>query len=92
FGHESALRQRFAAAVESAFQTAAQRSRVRAVMSLVVMALVFGAVVVILWIGGHDVLNGRLTGGALSAFVVYAVLVAGAVAALSEIAGDVQRA
>jgi len=54
--------------------------------------LVFGAVGVILWIGGHDVVAGRLSAGQLSAFVFYAVLVAGAIGSLSEVIGDLQRA
>jgi ATP-binding cassette subfamily B protein len=57
-----------------------------------VILLVFGAVGIILWIGGHDVLAGRISAGQLSAFVFYAVIVAGAVAAISEVVGDLQRA
>jgi ATP-binding cassette subfamily B protein len=56
------------------------------------MLLAFGAVGVILWIGGHDVLAGRISAGELSAFVFYAVLVAGAFGAVSEVIGDLQRA
>ena len=54
--------------------------------------LVFGAIVVVLWIGGRDVLEGRITGGELASFVFYATVVAGAVGGLSEIVGDLQRA
>jgi ATP-binding cassette subfamily B protein len=57
-----------------------------------VILLVFGAVGVILWIGGHDVVAGRLSPGQLSAFVFYAVIVAGAVGTISEVIGDLQRA
>jgi ATP-binding cassette, subfamily B, bacterial len=57
-----------------------------------VIVLVFGAVGVILWIGGHDVVAGRISPGQLSAFVFYAVLVAGSVGAISEVVGDLQRA
>src|SRR6185295_16063721 len=57
-----------------------------------VIVLVFGAVGVILWIGGHDVVAGRLSAGALSAFVFYAVIVAAAVGTISEVVGDLQRA
>src|SRR5437667_344808 len=63
-----------------------------ALLVALVMLLAFGAVGVILWIGGHDVLAGRLSAGELSAFVFYAVLVAGAVGAVSEVIGDLQRA
>ncbi len=92
FGHEPIDRKRFAARVEEAFTTALGRIRARAILTAAVIALVFGAVSVILWIGGHDVLAGRITGGELSAFVFYAVVVAGAAGALSEVIGDLQRA
>jgi ATP-binding cassette subfamily B protein len=58
----------------------------------VVLVLVFGAISLILWVGGHDVLAGRITPGQLSAFVFYAALVGGSVGALSESWGDLQRA
>jgi ATP-binding cassette subfamily B protein len=57
-----------------------------------VILLVFGAVGIILWIGGHDVVAGKLSAGALSAFVFYAAIVAGAVGTISEVIGDLQRA
>src|SRR5437773_10523486 len=56
------------------------------------MHLAFGAVGVILWIGGHDVLAGRLSAGQLSAFVFYSVIVASSVGAVGEVAGELQRA
>jgi len=92
FGHEPVDRERFAERVEGAFATAVGRIRARALLTAVVIALVFGAVSVILWTGGHDVLAGRISGGELSAFVFYAVVVAGAAGALSEVFGDLQRA
>lgn len=92
FGHENFEQRRFADRAEQAFAVAIQRVRARAIMTVVVIALVFGAIGVILWIGGHDVLAGRLSAGDLSAFVFYAVLVAGAVGAISEVVGDLQRA
>ena len=92
FGHEPVDRERFAERVEGAFATAVGRIRARALLTAVVIALVFGAVSVILWTGGHDVLAGRISGGELSAFVFYAVVVAGAAGALSEVIGDLQRA
>jgi ATP-binding cassette subfamily B protein len=78
--------------VEEAFTTAMRRVSVRAVMTAFVILIVFGAVGIILWIGGHDVLAGRISGGELSAFIFYAVLVAASTGALSEVAGDLQRA
>ena len=92
FGHEAIDRERFGARVESAFGTAVHRIRQRALLTGMVILLIFGAVGIILWIGGHDVLAGRMTAGDLSAFIFYSVLVAGAVGALSEVMGDLQRA
>lgn len=92
FGHEAEDSRRFAGRVEAAFRTACRRVRVRAFLTALVMVLVFGAVSVILWIGGHDMLTGRITAGDLSAFVFYAVVVAGAAGALSEVFGELQRA
>src|SRR6476659_10047180 len=92
YGHEALDRRDFTARVEAAFGTAVRRIRQRALLVAAVMLLVFGAVGVILWIGGHDVVAGRLSPGQLSAFVFYAVLVAGAVGSISEVVGDLQRA
>jgi ATP-binding cassette, subfamily B, bacterial len=92
YGHEEEDRRRFGERVEAAFATATRRISQRALLVALVMLLAFGAVGVILWIGGHDVLAGRMTAGELSAFVFYAVLVAGAVGAVSEVIGDLQRA
>ncbi|MGE0256331.1 MAG: ATP-binding cassette domain-containing protein, partial [Alphaproteobacteria bacterium] len=92
FGHEDADRSRFAALVDGALRAAQAHVRARASLASVVIGLAFGAVAVILWVGGRDVLAGRLTGGDLAAFVFYAVVVASATGALSEIAGELQRA
>ena len=92
YGHEDVDRREFGARVEGAFGTALMRIRQRAFLVATVIVLVFGAVGVILWIGGHDVVAGRISAGELSAFVFYAVLVASAAGAVSEVIGDVQRA
>jgi len=92
YGHEDADRRDFGRLVESSFDTARDRVANRARLVAAVMVLVFGAVAFILWVGGHDVLAGRLSAGELSAFVFYAALVAGSVGALSEVWGDLQRA
>ncbi|MCW2246428.1 ATP-binding cassette subfamily B protein [Azospirillum fermentarium] len=92
YTREPEERARFAGRVEDAFGVAVERIKARALMTMIVIVLVFGAVGIILWIGGHDVLSGRLTPGELSAFVVYAVVVAGSVGAISEVIGDLQRA
>lgn len=92
YGHENDDRRQFETRVERGFSTAVRRIQVRSALIVAVMVLVFGAVSLILWIGGHDVLAGRLSAGNLSAFVFYAVVVAGAAGALSEVWGDLQRA
>ncbi len=92
YGHEDDDRRDFASRVEATFGTAVRRIRQRAILTAAVILLVFGAVGVILWIGGHDVVAGRLSAGQLSAFVFYAVIVAGAVGTISEVIGDLQRA
>ena len=92
FTHEAHDRSRFAQASETAFMVAVRRISARAWLTATVMLLVFGAVDLVLWIGAKDVALGGMSGGELAAFVFYAVLVAGAVGALSEVWGDVQRA
>ncbi|MBB3232721.1 ABC transporter transmembrane domain-containing protein [Halomonas stenophila] len=92
FNHEEADRRDYGRRVEEAFDTAMARSRQRAWLTGAALLVVFGAVGVMLWQGGRAVLAGDLTAGELSAFIFYAVLVAGAVATLAEVAGDVQRA
>src|SRR6266568_1121572 len=74
YGHEEKDRERFGERVEQAFATATRRIGQRALLIALVMLLAFGAVGVILWIGGHDVLAGRISAGELSAFVFYAAL------------------
>ena len=92
YGHEEADRGGFATRIEAAFGVAKRRIRQRALLVSSVIFLVFGAVGVILWVGGHDVLAGRMTAGELSAFVFYAIIVASAVGTIAETIGEVQRA
>jgi len=92
FNHEPVDRRRFRERAEEAFAAAIGRSRARALLSAVVILLVFSAIAVVLWVGGHAVLDGRMTAGQLAAFVFYAVVVASSVGALSEVVGDLQRA
>ena len=91
YGHEETDRTLFGRRIEAAFDTARQRIQVRASLISAVIVLVFAGIGIILWIGGHDVLAGKLTAGELSAFVFYAAMVASAAAALSEVMGDLQR-
>ena len=92
YTHEDEDRRKFALVAETAFTTAVHRIRVRAVLTAIVIMLVFGSVGLVLWIGGHDVIAGRITVGDLSAFVFYSIVVAGSVGAISEVIGDLQRA
>ncbi|MFI4989208.1 MAG: ABC transporter transmembrane domain-containing protein, partial [Alphaproteobacteria bacterium] len=92
FSHEGLDRERFAARVEEAFAAAASRIRVRSFLIGLVIMLTFGAVGVILWLGGHDMIAGRISSGQLSAFVFYAVVVAASVGTISEFMADLQRA
>lgn len=82
----------FAGHVEDAFAVAKRRIKQRAMLIAVVITLIFSAVATMLWVGGNDVLNGTMTAGDLGAFVFYAIIVAGSVATISEVIGDVQRA
>jgi len=85
-------KQCFGEDVANAMNASLQRIRMRAFLTAMVITLVFGAIVTVLWIGGKDVLAGRITGGDLSAFVFYSVIVAGAVGAISDVWADLQRA
>jgi ATP-binding cassette, subfamily B, bacterial len=92
YGHEGRTLARFSAAVAAAYSAGLHRVRVKAWLISLVMLIGFCAVGVILWIGGHDVLAGRLTAGQLSAFVFYAVVVASGAGTVSEVWGEIQRA
>ncbi|MBU0724845.1 MAG: ATP-binding cassette domain-containing protein [Alphaproteobacteria bacterium] len=92
FTHEPVDRTRFGDRVEDAFATSVRRISARAMLTATVIVLVFSAVSAILWLGGRNVLDGTMSAGDLSAFVFYAVVVAGAVGAISEVVGDLQRA
>ncbi len=92
FNQEPFARARFADATERSVAAARARIASRAVVILVVILLGFGAITLALWVGGLEVLRGRLSGGALSAFVFYAVIVATSGAGLSELWGELQRA
>jgi ATP-binding cassette subfamily B protein len=92
FTHEKVSQSRFADMTEASFDAAKRRIGTRAAMTVIVIFLVFTGVVGVLWIGARDVRAEDMTAGALIQFVIYAVMVAGAVAALSEIWGELQRA
>ena len=92
YTHEKIEASRFARAVEQAFATAVERIRARAVLTVTAILLVFGAIVFVLWLGAHAVMEGRMSTGELAQFILYAAIVSGAVGALSEVLGDAQRA
>jgi ATP-binding cassette subfamily B protein len=92
YTHERIEAARFDAAVEGAFAAARTRIRARSLLTMLVIVLVFGATVLVLWLGAQDVLAGRMSAGTLAAFVLYAVIVAGSIGALAEVWGDLQRA
>ena len=92
FGQEERSGERFGDHVEAAFHAALNRVRARALLTAIVILLVFCGVGLVLWIAGTTVLLGEMTGGEMTAFMFYAVVVAGSVGSLSEVYGDLQHA
>ncbi|MFK7159991.1 ABC transporter transmembrane domain-containing protein [Marinospirillum sp. MEB164] len=92
FHHEAEDQKHYGRRVEEAFVAARARIFQRALLTGFALFITFTAVGIILWQGGHDVLAGRMSPGELTAFVFYALIAAGAIAALAEVAGEVQRA
>ena len=92
YARESFEQARFSDRINSLFDNAALRERTSATLSAIVIVLAFICVSVILWAGGHDVLAGKMSAGELSAFMFYAVMVAGSVGAIAEVFGQLKRA
>ncbi|MBQ0717248.1 MAG: ABC transporter transmembrane domain-containing protein [Sulfitobacter litoralis] len=92
FTNEAASQAQFGQMTEASFDAALLRIKTRALMTIIVIFLVFAGVVGVLWMGARDVRADQMSAGALVQFVIYAVMVAGGVAALSEIWGELQRA
>ena len=92
FVAEAFAAQRFRAAAEEAFDAARAMTQSRAIVTIAAMFLAFASVVVVLWLGANDVVAGRMTGGELSQFLLYAVLGAGALGQLSEVWNEVSQA
>jgi ATP-binding cassette, subfamily B, bacterial len=92
FTSERVAQSRFAAAVERAFDAARQSTRARALLTAIIIFLVFSSVVVILWVGAQDVLAGRTTPGTLGQFILYAVFAASGLGQLSEVWGELSQA
>ncbi|WP_310063090.1 ABC transporter transmembrane domain-containing protein [Pseudomonas synxantha] len=92
YNHQAQDERRFAVTVEEAFNTARKRIFQRAWLITLVIVLVLGAVGVMLWVGGMDVMAGRISTGELAAFVFYSLIVGSAFGTLSEVIGELQRA
>ena len=92
FAHEKLESEGFAARVEAVFGASIQRTSYLARLIAAVIVLAFGAVGLLLWVGAHDVFEGRLTVGGLTAFIFFAVIVANATFVLAEVYGEIQRA
>jgi ATP-binding cassette subfamily B protein len=91
FNQEGRELGRFSGAVERTFATAKQRIMIRAIMTAVIMFLIFGAITILMWRGAIAVAEGSITGGTIAAFVVTAGIVAGAFGSLTEVYGDLVR-
>ncbi len=92
FVHEDRDRAFFKRNVENAFVTAMRRIKARAMLGAIVILLVFAAIAIVVWAGGHGVIAGTVTPGALTAFIFYSVSVAASTGAMTEVMGDLQRA
>ncbi len=92
FTLETLQSERFAESVFEAFRTAVRRIRVRALLTVIAIVFILGAVTFVLWIGTQAVVAGEMTGGQLGQFLLYAMFVAGSSAGLSEMWGEIQRA
>ncbi|NOC43934.1 ABC transporter transmembrane domain-containing protein [Ruegeria sp. HKCCD7559] len=92
FTHEQASRRQFGEMTETSYRVSLRRIQTRAVLTVIVIFLVFSGIVGVLWMGANDVRNGVMTEGVLIQFVIYSIIMAGSVAALSEIWSELQRA
>jgi ATP-binding cassette subfamily B protein len=92
YSQEQRETKRFADRAEASFVTAVRRTRVRAALTAVMITAVMGTIIFVLWVGANQVHDGVMTGGQLASFILYAVLVAGGVATIAEVWGDIMRA
>ncbi len=92
YNHQLIDQQRFQAQVEEAFEIAKKRTQQRAFLITLVITLVMSAIGLMLWVGGIDVIEGQISSGELAAFVFYSIIVGSAVASISEVIGELQRA
>ncbi|WP_111563335.1 ABC transporter transmembrane domain-containing protein [Rhizobium sp.] len=92
FGGETTAANRYGAAVEAAFAAARAAIRSRSLLTGIAITLIFGSVVAVLWVGAHNVLEGTLSAGTLGQFLLYSVIAAGSLGALSEVWGELSQA
>ena len=92
FNQQGREAERFAVATESVFTTAKRRILLRAIMTAIIIFILFAAITLVIWQGATDVAKGVMTGGTIAAFVLYGGLLAGAFGSLSEVYGDLLRA
>lgn len=92
YSREALEKASFSLEVEKAYEIGRQRVKQRAVLISGVIVIVFSAIAGMLWVGGSDVINGKMSGGDLGAFVFYAIMVASSLATISEVLGELQRA
>lgn len=92
FTHEKHDAQRFSATVDRAFNVSVKRIQQRSWLTLMVILLSMSGIGVMLWFGGKDVISGEISAGDLASFLFYSIIVAGAVGAISEVMGELQRA
>jgi len=92
FTNEKLAQSRFGGAVEGAYNAACDAIKARAVLTAIVIFLVFASIVVVLWVGAQDVLAGSITPGRLGQFILYAVFAAGGLSELSQVWGEIAQA
>jgi len=92
YNHQQYDDRQFSRHVEKAFSVSLSRIKMRSFLITIVMTLVFAALALMIWVGGQDVISGTMSAGELTAFVVYAVIVAAAVGAISQVISELQRA
>ena len=92
FTQEQAEITRFSNSADLSFSTALKRVKVRAGLTMLMVSAVLGTIIFVLWIGAKQVSTGAMSGGELASFVLYAMMVAGAVGTMAEVWGDIMRA
>ena len=92
YTQEHAEISRFAKSADLSFTTALKRVKVRAMLTMLMVTAVLGTIIFVLWLGARQVSAGEMSGGELASFVLYAMMVAGAVGTMAEVWGDIMRA